>query len=296
MTNRSVRSIWANLPTATNWYDDRRFRAALDYVMLNTYTHSINADSYPILISGDWLKEGAFHLELRTEDGHTRVFTHISHDDSAWPLEDMWSNVPRKVRKLVIEPFTVYVQPPMGFGGILRHRWTRLTEDSAYLVLAEQMPGYSLEQYLPTFFKHDTIDFSVEVAARLRESLDPLIGMQAVISNLETSVKERKTLVEDGFKVCSTQDCAPGTKNYEDWSSPSRDARLGQYFDQITGYLTTLHGDDLDRAKSLLTREKKKKLLKFEKKKYRYDQIEAVWKAKRFSSDPRDPPAKRWGF
>jgi hypothetical protein len=296
LTNRSIRSVWQNLPTAADWFNDKRFLAALDYVLINTYTHSVHADAYPIEINGTWITEGSFHLELRTEDGHTRVFTDVSRESDTWPLEDMYSNVPRKVRKLVVEPFTVFEQPPMLFGGILRHRWTRLTPDSAYLVPSEQMPGYSLEQYQPDFFKHNTHDFSAEVAARLQESADPLLGMRAIFSNLETSLSERKTLVEDGFALCSNQDCSPGTKNYEDWSSPSRDARLGQYFDQITGYLTSLHGKDLDRANRLLAREKNKNLLKFNGNKYRYDDVAAVWKAHRYSSDPRDTPVKRWGF
>ncbi len=296
LTNRSVRAAWKDLPTAENWYDDRRFRAALDYVLENTYTHTVHADAYPIEIGPTYLTEGAFHLELRTEDGHTRVFTNVSLADGAWPLEDMWSNVPRKVRALVVEPFTVFVQPPMRFGGIVRHRWVRLTDDSAYLVPAEQMPGYSLEQYLPDFFKHDTIDFSAEVAARLHDALDPLIGLRAILSNLERSVGERKTLVEDGFRVCASADCSPGTKNYEDWSSPSRDARLGQYFDQVDSTVAALHGDVLDRARKLLARAKRKNLLKIDGIKYRYDAIAAAWRAKRYSSDPRDPPTKRWGL
>ncbi|MBS1963382.1 MAG: hypothetical protein JST04_14295 [Bdellovibrionales bacterium] len=296
MTNRSVRAAWANLPTATNWYEDKRFLAALDYILVNTYTHSVHADSYPIEITPQFLREGAFHLELRTEDGHTRVFTNITRDPYSWPLEDMWSNVPRKVRKLEVEPFTVYQQPPMKFGGILRHRWTRLTAASAYLVPAEQMPGYSLEQYQPDFFQHGTYDYSAEVAARIRASTDPVIGLESVLKNLNQAIDDRKTLVEDGFKVCSAADCSPGTQNYEDWSSPSRDARLGGYFDQVDGYLASLHGDDLDRAKDVLKSERKKNLLKFDGKKYRYDDVAAVWKAKKYSSDPRDPPATRWGF
>ncbi len=296
LTNRSVRSVWQNLPTAIEWQNDKRFLAALDYVLVNTYTHSVHADAYPIEINENWITEGSFHLEMRAEDGHTRVFTDVSHNRGSWPLEDMYSNVPRKVRKLVVEPFTVFEQPPMLFGGIVRHRWTRLTATSAYLVPAAQMPGYSLEQYQPDFFKHGTHDFSAEVAARLQDSTDPIVGMHAVLSNLESAISERKKLVEDGFTLCSTQDCSPGTKNYEDWSTPSRDARLGQSFDQITGYITSLHGDDLDRANKLLKREKRKKLLRFDGKKYRYDQIEAVWKTHQYSSDPRVSPATRWGF
>lgn len=295
MTNRSVRTAWKDLPTATDWYDDARFRAALEYVLVNTYTHSVNADAYPIEIGEKWLKEGAFHLELRNGDGHTRVFTEIARDGAAWPLKDMYSNVPRKVRKLAVEPFTVYVQPPMNSGGILRHRWVRLADASATLVLPEEMPGYSLEQYRPDFFRHPTADFSVEVAARLRESLDPLIGMRAVIENLERAISERKGLVEEGYALCAKEDCAPGTGNYEDWSTPSRDARIGQYFEQIANYPASLQGDNLKRAQELFAQEREKKLLKFDGKKLRYAELAAIWKAKAFSSDPRDLPAKRWG-
>lgn len=295
LTNRSVRSAWKNLPTADNWYDDRRFRAALDYVLVNTYTHSINADSYPILIDFDWIKEGAFHLELRDEDGHTRLFTRVTRA-RGWPITDMWSTVPKKVRPLVVEPFTVFVQPPLRFGGILRHRWVRLGEDSAWLVPEAEMPGYSLEQYSPDFFKHGRKDFSAEIVARIDDSLDPLVGLQAIITNLRRSFSERKDVVNDGFKECQKEDCSPGSVGYENWSTPSRDKRIGEHFQQVAAATEILRGDDRERSDALMKNVRRKKIVRVEGEKLQYDDLARIWAERRYSSDPRDPPGKRWGL
>jgi hypothetical protein len=158
------------------------------------------------------------------------------------------------------------------------------------------MPGYSLEQYLPTFFQHSTRDFSAEVAARLKESLNPLLGIKAVLGNLVRAFDERERIVERGSKLCLKEDCAPGSENYEDWSTPSRDSRIGSYFEQIQAHLSSLSGERLSSAEKLLLKADKKPLARISGRAFHYRELERIWKERRYSSDPRDPPEKRWGF
>lgn len=296
LTNRSMKAAWKDLPTSENWYEDERFRAALNYLMVNSYTHTLVGDGYPIEINPTYLTEGAFHLEMRKNDGHARVVTEVNRDSSKYPITDMYSNVPREVRTLWTESFTLYDQPEMKFGGFMRHRWVKLTSTGATLVPGESMPGYSLEQYQPDFFKHGIPDFSAEVAARFQEAFDPVVAAKAIYSNLKGAIKDRVKLVEDGYAVCSKESCDPGTDHYENWGTPSRDARIGNYFEQIQTYLRTLSGGDLERFRERYESERGKKYLKFNGERIEYADLETIWGAKRYSSDPKQPPAVRWGL
>ncbi len=296
MTNRSVRSIWKTLPTADNWYEDQRFLAALDYLLVNTYTHSLDKDGYPIEISPKRLAEGTFHLEMREVDGHTRVVSRIERDNGRYPITDLYSNVPRKVRSLYEEPFTVSQQPKLLLGGFKNHRWLKISGTTATLVPAADMPGYSLEQYQPEFFTHGVPDFSAEVVSRFQESFDPVLALEAIFKNLKSGVKDRKKVVEEGYKACQKEDCSPGTAGYENWSTPSRDERLLGYFTQIQMYLKALTGDDLDRFTRAYEGEKSRKYVKIAKKKLRFRDIEALWTTGKYSSDPKESLARRWGI
>ncbi|MCB0394454.1 MAG: hypothetical protein KDD25_07835, partial [Bdellovibrionales bacterium] len=70
-TNESMKNIWKDLPTSSEWHQDKLFLTALDYVLDNTYTHSIYKDSYPIEINRDAVIPGAHDLNLHSTDtGH----------------------------------------------------------------------------------------------------------------------------------------------------------------------------------------------------------------------------------
>lgn len=296
MTNRSLRSTWKDLPTSENWYDDRRFMTALDYLLLNTYTHSLQRDAYPIKISPTYLTEGTFHLEMREEDGHTRVISKIDRDTRNYPITDLYSNVPRVVRTLAEEPFTVSEQPEMRVGGFMKHRWTKFSGNEADLVPANMMPGYSLEQYRPEFFTHGIPNFSAEVVARFQEAFDPVMALEALFKNIKNSMRDRIDVVASGYSACQKVDCSPGSSGYENWSTPSRDGRLLGYFKQIQNYLKTLSGDELTRFAVRYKQELSRKYIKIDRKKYLYQDLEEIWTKGLYSSNPKDPPQRRWGL
>jgi hypothetical protein len=50
-SNESFRNAWSDLPTHEDWTQDQLFRVALDYVLDNTYTHTLWKDSCSIHIS-----------------------------------------------------------------------------------------------------------------------------------------------------------------------------------------------------------------------------------------------------
>lgn len=70
-THESLKQEWAKLPTDSEWSKDKRFLAALNYLMRMVYTHSLMDDSYPIKISKETFIEGTHHLSIYEHSGHT---------------------------------------------------------------------------------------------------------------------------------------------------------------------------------------------------------------------------------
>ena len=50
---------------------------------------------------------------------------------------------------------------------------------------------------------------------------------------LRDRLQDRIKMVEDGFAFCQNNNCAPGSRGDDDWSTPSRDGRLLQLHDTI---------------------------------------------------------------
>ncbi|MBC7384657.1 MAG: hypothetical protein H7301_00665 [Cryobacterium sp.] len=295
-TNRSMKPAWKRFPTNIEWFRDRRFLAALDYLMLSTSTHTLVGDAYPISVNPSTLTEGSFHLEIRNESGHARIISKISTAPNVAPVFDTYSNVPRKIRVLWTEPFLVYSQPILGHGGFLKYRWVNLSTSSASLAPSESMPGYSLEQYRPDFFRHGIPDFSAEVAARFQETFDPLAAQKLIYQSIKSALQERIGLVQKGYVECQRIRCVPGSDGYDVWSTPSRDSRIKNSFEQIQNYLTSLHGEGLSKFRTFHEIEKVQIYLVFHGEKFRYGDLESLWLSSRISSDPRVTPRKRWGL
>ena len=72
-TSRSLRDAWRRLPTAPEWYKDRRFMAALTYLTHHTFTHTLWNDSYPIALEKRRFSSGSISRKSRFDFG--------SHDD-----------------------------------------------------------------------------------------------------------------------------------------------------------------------------------------------------------------------
>jgi hypothetical protein len=222
-TNESMHRRWARLPTAANWYDDRRFREALDYLLDNTYTHSAIDDSYPVRIAIDTFLPGVHHLEIRTESGHTMVVSRIMPTSGA--VRMLYSNVPRIVRYLYEEDFYSYKQPKSGKGGFLRFRWVEKINGVWAQRVATNMPDYSQEQFDPAFMQGYQA-FDEAVLGHLGLYFTPMQRLQSLLALFVQRIRDRIVIVEQGYAFCRQQNCDPQSENYELWSTPSRDGRI----------------------------------------------------------------------
>jgi hypothetical protein len=296
-TNESIRKAWLTLPTHTLWDQDRRFMAALNYVLDNTFTHSLMNELYPVAITPTQMSGGAVFLDLwAPETGHTQMVRTLltQETENPGPLRMLASDVPRALRALDEYAFSDHEGDPMpDLRGFFRFRWARKTAAGWEVVPADQMPGYSLEQFTPAFLDgYDSLNQAV--LARVMTGWKPNYAhaMRMYVEEIKDKLNARRRIVEDGFAFCLSGDCTPGTKAWDVWSTPARDAAVAGLASTATNMYVQ---PGCDRAcKSQLETHKKDEVLSVDGRSVRLWDV--MWKIirKKCSSDPRDPIARRW--
>lgn len=233
LSNLSMRQEWLKLPTSSEWYKDKRFLAALDYLTENTYTHTIGKDSYPITISSESVTPGTHHLAIYKNSGHTLLVAKVNEAGQA-PLIMYYSNVPKVVRPLYETVFTNRDLPKKN-EGFLKFLWPVIKSNSVSFIAAEKMPFYSLEQYDSAFLKEDK-EFSIAVMKRLQPDFSWKNLIDSIFKDLTNRITDRIEVVKQGYDFCKKNDCSPGSAGYEDWSTPSRDQRIITAYKLLSNY------------------------------------------------------------
>jgi hypothetical protein len=158
---------WDQLPTNSDWKKDLRFKAALNYLFQNSYTHSIFRDLYPVKINPLWVSPGVIYLTLRAHGGHTRTLFNVESGKSCNDLREcltiIYGNQPASERGYIRNFIPYRLNPNQG--GFLRFRWPEKNQNGDWVLRpATAMPGYSTEQYswgrdsyLKQFFSHMNI-------------------------------------------------------------------------------------------------------------------------------------------
>lgn len=292
-TNESFKSEWVKLKRDTNWEKDMLFRKALDYVLNYSYTHSLLKDSYPIAINTTAFLEGTHHLVTHTESGHTQFMVEVNtSNNNKLPLYAVASTIPRHVRLLMAYPFFDSEQPEIRKGGFLKLRWAQKINGVWSLLPAAQMPNFSNEQYDPKFMT-GTTNFSLAVFKRLNPTFDPVLRVKESEKSLTQLVSDRVALVQNGYDFCESRDCRPGTANYENWSTPSRDKRIGTFIADLSTYvkeISVYYPNAATEWENFQTQ----KILTLGKYDYLVSSLMLVWDLKFYESDPRAPVESRW--
>lgn len=295
-SHHSLRQEWQNLPTHTEWRKDKRFLAALDYLLQMTYTSALNGDTYPILISPEWLTPGVQLSYPHGEAGHNFLIAQVTDGKRGeLPIQMLYSTTPRDYRQLMTADFIEPTQPTSG--GFRRFRWPQAKTDGTWtLVAATQMPGHSLEQFSPEFASGQSFDEAVYDRVAPGRTVDYRRKMMSLLEGIALRFAERVQIVENGFTACYPNRCPEGSRSYEDWSTPSRDQRLGV---QIAGaqQMAQEHQEtrwDLDlflgqRSITVLDRFHRPVELRME-------ELFTTWQKHSYSSDPNVHIEARWGF
>jgi hypothetical protein len=289
-TNESMLREWQNLPTSEVWFNDRRFLAALNYVLDNTFTHSFIDDSYPILINSEFLTPGTHHLDLYSDEtGHTMVVNEVNRVTGGLFLS--FSTVPREVRSIWTDYFYRETQiNNFSRGGFLKIRWPVKVGNSWSLVRRENMPGYSVEQYDDEFMTG--FDYFYEaVEAKIGAITNPAEKVRQSIRMLRDRFLARVDVVKDGYEFCKLNDCSEGTLNYENWSTPGRDSRIVLLIENIE-YLIE-GSDQLQRQwRAFLNNEQ----LIIEGQPYKMRDVVYSFSYGNYSFIPTDEILTRWGL
>jgi len=289
-TNRSFKNKWKKLRRSSVWYKDRVFMASLRYLVSNTYTHSLKRDSYPVAITPEHLSEGAYRLTFSGRSGHT-VLIHRQNVNGV-PLSSLNSTVPKKVRSLSESIFIPNRIETRKEGGLVKHLWIVKKSGRLVKVRPRDMPGYSLEQYDSEFGKDN---FSVAVLYRIDPNFNPVKVYENLYESTVDFVKARVSVVAEGNAFCKANDCSPGTQNYEDWSTPSRDKQLKEKMkkERSLYYSFLAISDELGSIRSNKIIEKNIEILG---EKYSYKFLKEIWEKKYYNSDPRASLGQRWAL
>jgi hypothetical protein len=298
MSNQSLRAEWEKLPTAKNWYEDKRFMTALNYVLNLTYTHSLIRDSYPIAINADNFLPGAHFLNVREVSGHTRLVHRVDlSEQSIVPFQIVESTTPRKVRELNEALFWGDELPEKGKSGFLRILWPKIRNGVYSIETAANMPGYSLEQYEKSFIHEKDRAFSVEVMLHLKPDLNFVNVLKTGYQNLKAMFKSRVTVVEDGYRLCPNRSCDPKGETFDAWSTPSRDKHITEVITQLKSiFELSLPKDVKTEMVKVVAAELMSPGVTLNGEDYSVAALIFAWRNKIFSSDPNDEPGIRWAI
>ncbi len=295
-THESFREEWLRIPTADDWFEDARFRAVLDYLLENTYTHTVFNDSYPVSISKESLIPGGYFIYLYKGTGHTLFLHRVFQDmaDHYFPIQVLYSDVPRAERVLYETDFNYNSYPVRREAGFLRARWLEFHDGVWSLREREKMPFFSLEQYSQEIQNIEK-DFWHLVLKRFwpQWTQDDSKEFDQRIAVLRAKFQQRIPIVLDGFNFCSKHPCPIGSPEYEDWSTPLRDASIEYRLHSLTTFLNTTANGNLRQRFELI---RLTSWVEFGDVHLTFNQLSEIWRKRIYSVDPNDSIRKRWGL
>lgn len=229
----SMRKDWRKYDTATNWYDDELFKAALDYVMNLTSTRTVINDGYPVKIDKEGLVPGTYIITQNNGSGHAKVITETHYDEiTELPLYTLASTSPREIRVLAREVLLDQDWPAKGAKEILAFRWPVVVNSSWTLQPRNARPNYSEEQF-DIEIKKEFPAFIQFILSRVKESYDPLKLVEMGVKDVLNYANQRASVVTAGYAYCKNNNCKAGSAGDEDWGTTSRDAKLLKKFHDI---------------------------------------------------------------
>lgn len=222
-----TRTDWMRLPTSPDWDKDQRLRAALDYLLENTYTHTLIKDSYPVAVNTSAFSAGTYHLALHASSGHTQFIFKSKENGYGLPFMMISSTVPRAIRTLMVHFFWGEQPASREQAGFMRMDWAVKNGSSISLMSEAAHPWYSLDQYSKNFFgPGETGDFPLRLIQKLDPAFNGALVAERILSDIKAQIVERIHVVQEGYAICSHELCTPRSVNYDNWSTPDRDARL----------------------------------------------------------------------
>jgi hypothetical protein len=212
--------------------DGVRVRKFLDYIADVTSTKSLRHDTYPVALND--IKPGDIYVAPGV---HSYQIVEVTETGIA---EVMASTTPKIARFLLRTPsFPFYVPEDKAMGDGYR----RFKQPQNIRKSAKQQPGYSEEQFrLAADLNYDYVAFTDVIARKLGKRAErPDEKTTRLLLALCMYANDRSVYVYDalwhlqeirkGGRQCMTQ------REYDDYSTPSRDKRLSMFFSSIRRHL-----------------------------------------------------------
>ena len=223
---------WRHLPTHSEWHQDKRFRAALLYLVSETWTGTLPRDTYPIRISPHSITPGTL---LSMDRFHVGIIAHVCLDGSkAHPLQTWESMLPVKIRKLILRDF-LSPKPELTHPlGLVKFRWPIFENGEWKYLPSKEHPFYSEEQYHPAFYKRYT-DFVEAVAKRIDpKEYDPMEKISKVVETTTRFLRDRVPIVMAGTQQCINGGCTEGSEQWEIHNTLSLDGMIILQMDHLS--------------------------------------------------------------
>ncbi len=278
---------WNRLPTSRDWFHDRRFRAALLYLLEKTSTRTIAKDTYPIRIDRESIQAGSIFFV----EGHAGIVGRIVLDGSMFsPIQTWEATLPRRVTKLRQRSF-YSTWPDIKDGtGLLHFRWPVFSHGRWKYPPEKDQPFYSVEQYSPEFCRPGQL-FDEAVARRIDpKTYDPQERVRLIIGSIYRYLQERVPLVKEGYRHCRRSVCSEGTYLWEAYSTPNRDDMIAF---EISHLIKLIKDDGI--AEEAVKKDMEGKTLSIgdgHSVTLNYVVQNYLW----FSHDPGDSIEARWGL
>jgi hypothetical protein len=279
---------WKHLPTNENWEQDRRFRAALLFVLGRSSSRTLPSDTYPIRIDVDSVTPGTAFIAFKH---HAGIVSHIVLDGStAHPIQTFEAGLPAKVQELHIRNLILPDPSDSRISGLIKFRWPIKSGNRWHYLPVNEHPFYSEEQYSSTFAEGGD-DYLEAIAKRIDPKVyDPNEKAGKIIDMLALQFNERIPVVLEGNKICHEINCPEGSRFWEIYSTPNRDEFIGIMIYHLEKIIMKNH---LDRD-ALLDKMSKIRLHISDEQTItlRYIFQNFNW----ISSDPTDTIEFRWGL
>lgn len=218
--------------TMTNWdkiSEDQRFRSFALFMIDRVGTRSLPRDSFPIALSQ--LKAGDLYVEPGT---HSYSLTGITETGVTVLMNSTTPASPKNMIKLYSYPFFIPHDPVGMTDGYRRFKWPRNLDKPA-----QQQPGFSNEQYqIAQKVGLNYVPFTDEISKKLQRRPEPLEEKtMRLMHSLCSFAKERVNYVNDGLnqlnKIRAEGRQCMNAKEYDYYSTPSRDKRLYRFFQEV---------------------------------------------------------------
>jgi hypothetical protein len=303
---------WDNLP------EQQRLRQFMLYINDRVGTRSLVHDTYPIALSQ--IRSGDLYVE---PGSHSYEIVGITDTGVTVIMSSTTPASPKMMIKLYAYPFFIPKDKKNMADGYRRFKWPRNIRKPM-----QQQPGFSAEQYtIAAQTQYNYVAFTDIIAKKLRRRPEPLAEKtKRVLVGLCSFAKERVNYVNDGLnylhKLRSKRDehgrvirnCM-NAKEYDYYSTPSRDKRLKRYFQEVLniayaggvlkeGSITPqlmaraiFHDQVPPEIEQALDRHCR--IAVYPHNDHKYINLRQLWKniaEGRISSDPHAPYENRWGL